>query len=235
MSIANRFILEEMEKTGKSGVASRLNVETRQLYNPNHNYLWFTLPALLVLITQMLAMTIAGMSVPRERELGTFEQLLVSPLSTLEIVIGKTIPAVVLSFGVGVVIHIFARTFFGVPCFGSQALLALSFLVFILSVTGVGLFVSSLCQTQQQAFLGVFTCMVPFVLLSGFATPIENMPEALQIVTLLNPARHIINIALSIYLKASPLQSVLGGLAWLVGIATVTLVFAGWFFKKKIQ
>ena len=157
-----------------TGADALLSVESRQLFNPNHDYLWFTLPVLLVVLT---------------------------PLSPLEIVIGKALPAAVIAFGIGIAIHILARTVFGVPCLGSLGLLTLSFLLFILACTGVGLFISSLCSTQQQAFLGVFTCMVPFVLLSGFATPIENMPHALQTLTLLNPARHIIVIALGVYLK----------------------------------
>ena len=92
----------------------------------------------------MLALVVAGMSVARERELGTFEQLLVSPLSPLEIVIGKTLPAAAIAFGIGIAIHILARTVFGVPCLGSLGLLAFGFLLFILACTGVGLFISSL-------------------------------------------------------------------------------------------
>ena len=148
---------------------------------------------------------------------------------------GKALPAAAIALGIGVAIHILARTVFGVPCLGSLGLLALSFLLFILACTGVGLFISSLCNTQQQAFLGVFTCMVPFVLLSGFATPIENMPHALQTLTLLNPARHIIVIALGVYLKDIPLREVAVQLLWLSGIATATLGAAGWFFKRRVQ
>ena len=190
---------------------------------------------LLVVLTQMLSLLVSGMSVARERELGTFEQLLVSPLSPLEIVAGKALPAAAIALGIGIAIHILARTVFGVPCLGSLGLLTLSFLLFILACTGVGLFISSLCSTQQQAFLGVFTCMVPFVLLSGFATPIENMPHALQTLTLLNPARHIIVIALGVYLKDVPLREVTVQLLWLCGIAATTLGAAGWFFKRRIQ
>ena len=231
--IATRFVTEL--KKDYFGEKPLVNIEARQLYNPNHDYLWFTLPVLLVLLTQMLSLVVSGMSVARERELGTFEQLLVSPLSSGEIVVGKAAPAVCIAFGVGVAIYILSRTVFGVPCFGSLTLLAGSFLLFILSVTGVGLFISSLCNTQQQAFLSVFTCMVPFVLLSGFATPIENMPRLLQNLTLLNPVRHIISIALGVYLKNVSLSNVAHELYWLSGIAATTLSAATWFFKKKTQ
>ncbi|MDR3264500.1 MAG: ABC transporter permease [Synergistaceae bacterium] len=215
--------------------APRLEIVTRQLFNPNLEYLWFTLPLLMVLLTQMIALIVSGMSVARERELGTFEQLLVSPLSSVEIVIGKAVPAVCLASCEGVVIYCIARFVFGVPFEGSLPLLALGFGIFILAVTGVGLFVSSLCGTQQQAFLGCFMYMVPATLLSGFVAPIENMPPALQYLTLLNPARHVLTISLGVYLKGLPPGDVIPELAWLSGIAAATLTFAGWFFKRRTQ
>ncbi len=231
--ITGRFAAELQKNNLSAG--SNLNIEARQLYNPNHNYLWFTLPVLMVMLTQMLAILVSGLSIARERELGTFDQLLVSPLSSMEIVIGKAVPAVCVAFMVGIAVHFLARTVFGVPCFGSLALLALGFLLFILAVTGVGLFISSLCNTQQQAFLAVFTCMVPFVLLSGFAAPIDNMPDFLKPVTLINPCRHVINIALGVYLKAAPIENMLSDILWLSGISAATLTFSAWYFKKKIQ
>jgi ABC-2 type transport system permease protein len=232
-TIARQFERDLMKKTSSS--APPLEVITRSLFNPNQSFLWFNLPVLLVLLTQMIALIVSGMSVARERELGTFEQLLVSPLSPVEIVIGKAAPAVFFAFCEGVVIHGIARTAFGVPFTGSLSLLAFSLWLFILSVTGVGLFISSLCDTQQQAFLGCFAYMVPAVLRSGFVAPIENMPRFLQLLTLLNPARHIIRTSLGIYLKDLSLSAVLGEILWLGGIAGVTLVFAAWFFKKKTQ
>ncbi|MCL1940836.1 MAG: ABC transporter permease [Synergistaceae bacterium] len=213
----------------------RITVSQRHLFNPNLDYIWFTMPMLLVMFTQMLSLMVSGLSIARERELGTFEQLLVSPLSSTEIIIGKAVPAICIAFGEGTIIHLIAVYLFKVPFSGNIFLLALSFLIFAMSVTGVGLFISSLCNTQQQAFLGAFTYMVPSVLLSGFAAPIENMPHGLQSLTLLNPMRHIISISLGLYLKDVPLEDIFSKLCWLSGIATVTLVFAGWFFKKKTQ
>ena len=218
-----------------TSAAPQIEIDTRQLFNPNLEYIWFTMPVLLVLLTQMISLIVSGLSIARERELGTFEQLLVSPLSSVEIVIGKAMPAVCIAFGEGIVIHLIALTVFGVPFVGNPALMALAFLTFILSVTGMGLFISSLCNTQQQAFLGSFMYMVPAVLLSGFAAPIENMPHFLQPLTLLNPARHIISIALGLYLKGASFTDILPGLCWLAGIAASTLLFATWYFKKKTQ
>ncbi|MCL1875966.1 MAG: ABC transporter permease [Synergistaceae bacterium] len=215
--------------------APQIVITPRRLFNPNLEYVWFTLPVLLIMLTQMLSLMVSGMSIARERELGTFEQLLVSPLSSTEIIIGKAVPAVCIAFGQGAIIHLIAITFFEVPFTGNILLLAFSILIFVMSVTGVGLFISSLCNTQQQAFLGAFMYMVPSVLLSGFAAPIENMPHGLQSLTFLNPMRHIISISLGLYLKDVPLEDITSKLCWLGGIATVTLVFATLFFKKKTQ
>lgn len=234
-AIIRQFELELAKRWDIAPSGPQIAVAARQLFNPNLNYLWFTLPILLVLLTQLIALIVSGMSVARERELGTFEQLLVSPLSSAEIVVSKVLPAASIAFCEGIAIHCVALFIFGVPFTGSLSLLAASFGVFILAVTGVGLFISSLCSTQQQAFLGCFAYMVPAVLLSGFAAPIENMPDFLQYFTLLNPARHIIAISLGIYLKGMPLQDILPELAWLAGIATTTLAWAGWLFKKKTQ
>ncbi|MDR2175599.1 MAG: ABC transporter permease [Synergistaceae bacterium] len=221
--------------SARSGEAAPLDIAARYLFNPNQSYLWFTLPVLLAVLTQMIALVVSGMSVARERELGTLDQLLVSPLTSVEIVAGKTVPAALLAFGEGIVIHCVALTVFRVPFAGNLALLAVSFGLFILSVTGVGLFISSLCSTQQQAFLGCFTYMVPAVLLSGFVSPIENMPRALQFLTFLNPLRHTLDVVLSIYLKGAPVSDVLPEMIWLGGIAAATLTFSAWFFRKKTQ
>ena len=238
-AIAERFGAEVMTRSprwnAKLQNQPRIIISPRQLFNPNLDYIWLTLPVLLVMLTQMLSLMVSGMSIARERELGTFEQLLVSPLSSTEIIIGKAVPAICIACGEGVIIHLLAINFFKVPFSGNILLLAFSFLIFIMSVTGVGLFISSLCNTQQQAFLGVFTYMVPSVLLSGFAAPIDNMPHGIQSITYLNPMRHIISISLGLYLKDVPFQDIFSKLCWLSGIATVTLVFATVFFKKKTQ
>ncbi|MCL2768428.1 MAG: ABC transporter permease [Synergistaceae bacterium] len=238
-AIAGNFGMEFMKRSPAWNTAEsenpRINISPRFLFNPNLDYLWFTLPILLVILTQMLSLMVSGLSIARERELGTFEQLLVSPLSSTEIIIGKAVPSVCIAFGEGVVIHLIAINLFKIPFSGNILLLALSILIFAMSITGVGLFISSLSNTQQQAFLGAFTFMVPSVLLSGFAAPIENMPSGLQNLTYLNPIRHMISISLGLYLKNTPIEYIYSELCWLSGIATVTLTFATLLFKKKTQ
>jgi ABC-2 type transport system permease protein len=140
----------------------------------------------------LVGLVVTALSVARERELGTFDQLLVSPLQPIEILIGKTIPAIVIGTLEGSFI-VFAGVFlFSIPFMGSFLLLYFSMIVFVSAIAGVGLFISSLSQTQQQAILGSFVFMSPAVLLSGFATPIENMPGWLQILTYANPLRYFL-------------------------------------------
>jgi ABC-2 type transport system permease protein len=238
-AISEKFAMEIVKRSSewsaKAQKQPRITVSPRHLFNPNLDFIWFTMPVLLVLLTQILSLMVSGLSIARERELGTFEQLLVSPLSSTEIIIGKAVPAICIAFGEGIIMFLISISVFKVPFTGNVLLLASSMLIFIMAATGVGLFISSLCNTQQQAFLGIFTYMVPSVLLSGFAAPIENMPHGLQDITYLNPLRHIISISLGLYLKDVSLLDISSKLCWLSGIATATLVFAGWFFKKRTQ
>lgn len=207
----------------------------RNWFNPNLEYLWFTVPNLIGMLSMVVGLIVTSLSVARERELGTFDQLLVTPLSPLEILAGKTIPAMILGLTEGFLIVTVAITLFGIPFHGSLAVLAVSLFLYMFSVVGFGLFISSLCSTQQQAILGTFTFMIPASLLSGFATPIETMPQALQIISLANPMRHFLVAVRGILLKAMPLQTVLETIWPLAIIAAVTLCLAGWFFRRGLE
>jgi ABC-2 type transport system permease protein len=178
---------------------------------------------------------ITALSVARERELGTFEQLLVSPLSPTEIVIGKTVPAMLIGLGEGTLAIAFARLYFLVPLTGSIGLFYVAMTVYLLAVVGIGLFISSLALTQQQAILGTFAFMVPMVLLSGFASPVENMPDFLQTATLANPLRHFIVIVKGVFLKAMPAAEVLPRIVPLAILACVTLSAATWLFRWRTE
>src|SRR5262249_31644239 len=155
-------------------------------FNPNLDALWSTVPSLLAILVALEGLMITALSVARERELGTFEQLLVSPLSPPEIVVGKPVPAMLIGLGEGSLVLAVSTLYFQVPLSGSLPLLYAGMTAFLLAVIGIGLFISSLALTQQQAILGTFAFMVPMVLLSGFASPVENMPDWLQTVTLAN-------------------------------------------------
>ncbi|MEI7782103.1 MAG: ABC transporter permease, partial [Planctomycetota bacterium] len=167
--------------------------------------------------------------------LGTFEQLLVSPLSSGEIILGKTLPALFLGLVEATVMLVLGRVLLGVPVLGSLLLLYCSIVVYLLAVIGVGLFISSLAVTQQQALLGGTVFIVPAVLLSGYASPIENMPDWLQVLTYANPLRYFIIIVKGIMLKDMPLDLVLENLWPLALIASVTFLAASWLFRHRME
>jgi ABC-2 type transport system permease protein len=210
-------------------------VAARVWFNPNLDALWSTVPSLVAILVALEGLMITALSVARERELGTFEQLLVSPLSPAEIVLGKTIPALLIGVGEGTLVVMVARLYFRVPLTGSVALLYAAMVVYLFAVIGIGLFISSLALTQQQAILGTFATMVPMVLLSGFASPVENMPDWLQTATLANPVRHFIVIVKGVFLKAMPPGDVAHSLWPLMLIAAATLSAATWLFRRRTE
>src|SRR5271157_930751 len=208
-------------------------VVARSWFNPNLDALWSTVPSLVGILVALEGLMVTGLSVARERELGTFDQLFVSPLGPGEIVLGKTAAAFLVGMAEGTLMVTVAVFFFHVPLTGSVALLYASMAVYLLAILGIGLFISSLANTQQQAILGTFSFMVPMMLLSGFASPIENMPDWLQYVTLANPVRHFMVIVKGIFLKAMPAGDVLSSLWPLVLIAVATLTGSTRLFRWR--
>jgi ABC-2 type transport system permease protein len=204
-------------------------------FNASLDYIWFTLPSLIAIIVSVAGLAITSQSVARERELGTFDQLMVSPLRVHEILIGKMVPPLLIGIFNGTLYLIVAQLVFGIPFTGSLLLFYVSLTTYMLALIGVGLFVSSLSMTQQQAFLGSFVVTTPLILLSGYATPIDNMPGWLQTVTYLNPARYFLNIVQGLFLKAMPLEVVVHQLWPLACIALVTLSASAWLFRARME
>lgn len=208
---------------------------TRNWFNPNLLYYWFNVPNLCGVLTMLVTIIITSLSVARERELGTFDQMLVSPLRPFEILLGKTVPALIISLVEAFVIIGIAVYFFRIPFTGSLLLLYFSLIVFISSVVGVGLFLSSVSKTQQQAVLGSFIFLSPALLLSGYATPIENMPQWLQIIDLANPLRYFLVIVKGIFLKSMPAHLVWSNTWPMALIGLFTFFGAGWFFSRRLE
>jgi ABC-2 type transport system permease protein len=179
------------------------------------------------------AMSVAAQSVSRERELGTFEQLMVSPLRTHEILIGKMVPPILAGLFNGTLYIVAAVLFFGVPFTGSLFAFYLTLFVYLLTLTGLGMLVSTLSATQQQAFLGVFLVTVPAILLSGYASPVENMPSWLQTISLANPCRHYLVLVEGLFLKALPFADIWASTWPLLIIATVTIGGAAYLFRAN--
>ena len=218
---------------GQRGPPARLVV--RSWFNPNLVSRWFIVPGIVALLTLVVAILVTALSVAREREVGTFEQLLVSPLRPFEILVGKSMPALVIGLGEGSVIVAVAVLWFGIPFVGHLAALYAGLLLYLLSTLGVGLMISSLARTQQQAILGAFLFIVPAIILSGFATPIANMPDWVQTVTLADPMRYFLIIVRGTFLQGLPLDRFLSQLWPMALIATVTLTAAAWLFRHRLQ
>ncbi len=223
------------EIAAERGVPRPVVTIARNWFNPNLIYSWFTVPGLVAILTMLIAFMVTALSVARERELGTFDQLLVSPLSPFEILVGKMLPATVIGIAEGSFMLVMAITVFAIPLTGHVLLLYFALFVFVLSVVGLGLFVSSLAMTQQQAILGGFVVLSPAVLLSGFATPVENMPQWLQTLTVANPLRHMIVISRGVFLKDMPFEAMVSSLWPMAITGLVTLVAAGLLFRARLE
>jgi ABC-2 type transport system permease protein len=204
-------------------------------YNPSLDYVWFTLPSLIAIIVSVGALAVTSQTVARERELGTFDQLMVSPLHVHEILIGKMVPPFLIGSFNGFLYLILAPTVFGVPFTGSLLLFTLALAVYNLALIGVGMFVSALSATQQQAFLGSFLVTTPLIMLSGYAAPIENMPGWMQVLSYANPTRYFLEIVQGVFLKAMPLSIVFHLLWPLIIIACVTLAASAWLFRARME
>ena len=204
-------------------------------FNPNLEFIWFNLPGLIVIIISVSAVAITAQVVARERELGTFDQLLVSPLRVPEILIGKMTPTFLVGMANGLLFLVAAQVVFGVPFTGSLGPFLIAMVCYNISLIGVGMVCSAASTTMQQAFLGSFLVSVPIILVSGFASPIDNMPPWLQTITLANPARWFMEISHGSFLKGMPAEVVFS-LTWpMVLIAIVTLSASAWMFRARME
>jgi ABC-2 type transport system permease protein len=210
-------------------------VATRNWFNPNLIYRWFLVPSLSGMLAMMIALVVTSLSIARERELGTFDQLLVSPARPIEIVIGKTVPALLLGTLLGSVMISAGVFAFGIPFTGSVAWLFASLMLFILSIVGIGLMVSAVCRTQQQAILGTFSMVIPITLISGFTTPIENMPNWLQFFAQASPLKYYLIIVRGTFLRALPAADILASMWPMALIAVVTLSSAIVIVRRNLQ
>ncbi|MBT8343013.1 MAG: ABC transporter permease [Desulfatitalea sp.] len=207
----------------------------RAWFNANLESQWFIVSGLGGLISMVVVMIITSLSVARERESGTFDQLLVAPFTPAEILIGKSLPGVLFGMLDALLFAAGAVLWFGVPFRGTIAALVASLACFIITIVGVGLLVSSLSRTMQQALLGSFVYIMPSVVLSGFTTPVANMPGWLQAGTLLNPLRHIVVALRRIFLQGADLPTVWPQIWPLLLMACVTLTTAAWLFRHRTQ
>ena len=215
--------------------APPVQVNARAWYNANLETRWNLIPALVGTITLMSTMMLSALSVAREREEGTFDQLLVTPFRPVEIMAGKAIPAMLIGVVQATNALLVAQLWFRIPFAGSYVTLYVGLILFLLAAVGIGLFVSSIAATMQQAMLYAFVAMMPFALLSGLTTPISSMPPIVQDFTLINPLRYAIDMVHRIYLEGADLGQILPDLWPMAIIAAVTLSAAAWMFRNRLE
>jgi ABC-2 type transport system permease protein len=232
-SIVTQFAADTL--TGATGPPDVSTVVDRSWYNPNREYRTAMIPGLVGTLTMTTVLMVMVMSVARERELGTFEQLMVSPLQPLEIMIGKAVPGVIIGVVLATVISIVVTQVFGIPFTGSIFVLYAGLIVFVLAIIGVGLFISSLVSTQQQAMLGAMVYMMPAMMLSGFTSPVQNMPDWMQPLALANPLTHFLVIIRGVFLRDMPMALVAQRIWPMVVIAICTLTAATWLFRRRVS
>lgn len=212
----------------------QVDLRDRSWFNTNLISRNYYLPGVICLIVSIMSLLLSSMAIVREKEIGTMEQLIVSPIKPIELIIGKLIPFIIIALLQVFYITLIAYFWFKVPVKGSLALLFISTFVYLLTTLGIGLFVSTICSTQQEAMMSVFFLNAPMILLSGFAYPIQNMPQIVQYITFLNPMRYYLVIIRGIFLKGVGIAILWDELLILAAIGTIIIFLSSIKFQKTV-
>lgn len=218
----------------RAGPALPAVLKVRAWYNENMTSRWFIVPGIVGLLLLVVTLVVTALSIAREREAGTFDQLLVTPLHPWQILLGKSVPGLVVGLLEASFIILVAVLWFEVPLRGSIGALYLGILLFLLSAIGVGLMISAISVTQQQALLGAFLFLVPAVILSGFATPIANMPEVVQWLSYLDPMRYFLVIVRGVFLEGADVGLMFHQYWPMAVIGILSLLLAGWLARHRM-
>jgi ABC-2 type transport system permease protein len=213
----------------------RLDARSRVWFNPDLKSRIYFVPGVMVNIILLITLMLTALAIVREKEIGTMEQLMVTPIRPIELMLGKTLPfAVVGMFQVGLITAV-ALLVFDVPFRGNPALLLLAAALFLMTTLGAGLFISTISQTQQQAMMASFFFFVPAFMLSGFAFPIHNMPPAVQVLTYLNPLRYFMEIVRGVFLKGTGIDVLWPQLAALAAYGLAVVWLSALRFHKSLD
>lgn len=231
-AVVERFNESWREQHG--GMRPPLRIETRAWYNTNLETRWNMIPSLIAALSMLQVLMLTALSVAREREQGTFDQLLVTPLRPTEIMIGKAVPSILIGLVQSTIILLLALFWFGIPFQGSFGTLYLGLVLFTTASVGIGLALSAFSATMQQAMLYTFVLLMPMMMLSGLTSAISNMPTTMQYITLANPLRYAIEMTQRIYLEGASISVLYNDMWPLVVIAAVTLPSAVWLFRNRL-
>lgn len=228
-------LVDRLRSRGLSRPPQGVILEARVWFNENLISRNYFIPGVVVNIIGLVTMILTAMAIVREKEIGTMEQLMVTPLRPLEVILGKTLPFALIGIGEVILVTGAALLVFGIPFRGSPLLLLACSVLFLLTTLGAGLLISTLSNTQQQAMMGSFFFFLPTFMLSGFAFPIRNMPEIVQWGTLLNPMRYFIEIVRGIFLKGVGAEVLWPQMLGMTAFGLAMLTFSALRFHKRLD
>jgi ABC-2 type transport system permease protein len=231
---AERMLLEWAQARGGADPSAALEIRERAWFNAGLSSRDYNVPGVTGLIIFMICLMLTALAIVREREAGTLEQLMVSPVRPLELILGKSIPFALIGLFDLALVTIVAFLWFGIPFRGSPPALLLASVLYILSGLGIGLYISTVSSTQQEAFMGTFLVFLPAILLAGLMFPVRSMPLVFQYITLANPVRHYLVIVRSIFLKGAGIGALWPNYLALLLIGAGIFTFATMKFKKRI-
>jgi ABC-2 type transport system permease protein len=232
--IIGKFARDSMRSDIRvSGAA--IDLRARSWYNPDLKSRNYFVPGVIATVILIMSLMLTSMAVVREREVGTMEQLMVTPIKPIELMLGKTIPFALVGFVNMLLISLIGVFWFDVPIRGSLLILFFGTAIYLLSVLGIGLFISTVSKTQQQALMASMLFIMPAILLSGFAFPIESMPEIFQYVTYLNPLRYFLVIIRGVFLKGIGLDILWPQMLMLLLIGCVVMTLSALRFRKRLN
>ena len=246
-SIITSFSSEVMQARNRELLAARqvpapvsfrvpqLRLQARVWFNPDLLSRNYFVPGIVVNIIMLITLMLTAMAIVREKEIGTMEQLMVTPIRPIELMLGKTLPFALVGLVDTVLVIIAALLMFHVPFRGSALLLFFCAVLFLMTSLGAGLFISTISQTQQQAMMTTFLFFQPFFLLSGFAFPVRNMPQPVQYLTYLNPVRYFIEIVRGLFLKGSGVSVLWPQMLALAIFGVVILTLSSLRFRKRLD
>jgi ABC-2 type transport system permease protein len=213
----------------------RIDARIRTWYNPNLDSQYFFVPGIVAVLIMLTSLLLTSIAIIREKEAGTMEQLIVTPLKSYEFIIGKTIPYIIIALVQMSVIIMIAIFWFEIPLIGSVLLLFFAACLFLMSTLGIGLFISTISATRQQAMMTTFLFLMPFLMLSGFIFPIANMPKVVQLLTHIIPLRYFIVIIRGIFLKGIGMEVLWPQYLALFIIGSIVFTGAISRFKKRLD
>jgi len=237
MDYAARVIMKyakDMQAKNLRITPSKIDLRTSAWYNPELKSKNYNVPGVIAVVIMLTCLLLTSMAVVREREIGTMEQLMVTPLKPVELILGKTIPFAIIGFIDVMIVTTVALFWFKIPINGPLWLLPLSTSIYLLSVLGMGLFISTISKTQQQALMASFLFYTPAVLLSGFMFPIENMPEIIQYAMYINPLRYFLVIIRGVFLKGNGIDILWPQMAALLALGIAVITISSMRFQKRL-